>query len=167
MNTDKAKQAQQALISALNDIGADTKKLSLLMRQAAHESAGFKSRVSSVNNLTGIKWAPKSAIKGEFDSGIKSPEGNNYSAFTDFNAWAKRYVQILNKRTNSPLQAKTVTDFAARLKAHNYYTATLESYTKALLSWGPQIDKLAAPVTVSAVVVLLIILTFLTLTYNG
>ena len=167
MNTDKAKQAQQALVMALNNIGADPKKLPLLMRQAAHESAGFNSRVSSVNNLTGIKWSPKSAIKGEFDSGIRSPEGNNYSAFTDYNAWAKRYVQIINRGTKKPLEATTVQDFAARLKANGYFTSTLESYTNGLLSWGPQIDKLAAPITVSAVVVLLIILTFLTLTYNG
>jgi hypothetical protein len=163
MNTEKAKQAQQALLSALNDIGADPKKLPLLMRQTAHESGGFKSRVSSVNNLTGIKWAPKSAIKGEFDSGIKSPEGNNYSGFTDLNAWAKRYVQIINRGPKKPIEATTVTDFAERLKANKYYTDTLANYTKALLSWGPQIDKLAAPITVSAVVVLLIILIFLTL----
>lgn len=141
-------------------------RLRLAMLQVAVETGGFKSRVSKVNNMSGIKYSPKSAIAGEYDSGIKSPEGDNYSGYTDLNVWAKRYVQIVN-RGSKPFEAATINDFAERLKKNKYFTAPLEEYKKALASWVPQIGKLKQPVLLSVFVFLAVLFITYTIINNG
>jgi hypothetical protein len=151
---ERATKAQQAFAVILKEKGKPMSQLRLLMLQAAHETGGFKSRLSTVNNLSGIKYSPKSAILGESNSGILSPEGNYYSKFDSIDSWARRHYQIVNRGANKPIDAQTIQDFAARLKANKYYTDTLTNYTKGLLSWQRSIDRLPAPILISSSLVL-------------
>ncbi len=134
------------------------------MLQVAHETGGFNSHVADVNNESGIKWNPKGKIvKGEYDSGIKSPEGNNYSGFDSTTAWADRYTNIIGSYKSKPLEATSIEDFATRLKKSGYFTATLDEYTHGLNSWTATIKKyigkISFPATIAAggIVVLLIL----------
>ncbi len=145
---------QQALTNVLQQKG-QLSKLPFLLAQVAHETGGFKSHVSSVNNYSGIKFSAKSKIQGEYDSGIKSPEGNNYSGFDSINDWANRYYAIINKGA-MPLNATTIEDFANRLKKNGYFTDTIANYTKGLQSWAKSL-KMTLPQKAIATGTLLLI----------
>jgi len=154
----------QALEKVVKEKGLPVNKLGLLMLQVAHETGGFNSHVSDVLNMSGIKWNPKGKIvKGEYDSGIKSPEGNNYSGFDTVESWANRYTNIIGGYKTKPLDANNVADFALRLKKSGYFTAPLDDYTHGLNSWTATlkkyIGKIPFPVTIAAgsLVVLLIV----------
>lgn len=162
----RAQQIAQAFAVVLKENGIPLTQLNNVLLQVAHETGGFKSRMSTYNNMSGIKYRSKTAIKGESDSGVRSPEGDNYSKFDTVGDWAKRHFMIVNRGANKPVLATTPEDYAFRLKANKYYTDTLQNYTKGLLSWQPQINKLSKPIIVSAVLILLVLVTFLTITYN-
>jgi hypothetical protein len=148
---------QTAIANVLNRRGVNMDRLPLIMAQVAHETGNFRHRLGTqYNNVSGIKYSPKSAIKGESDSGVKSPEGNNYSKFDSLGTWAERYYNIVNRGPAFPLQATSVADFADRLKRNRYYTDTVANYTKGLQSWHNWAMKLPKPTLVSGVVVLLI-----------
>lgn len=164
---ERATKAQQAFAVILKEQGKPMSQLRLLMLQAAHETGGFKSRLSTANNLSGIKYRPKTAILGESNSGILSPEGDYYSKFDSIDSWARRHYQIVNRGTNKPIDAQTIQDFAARLKANKYFTDTLTNYTKGLMSWQRTIDKLPAPILISSSLVLLIAVVALYYFYVG
>lgn len=173
MNIDIAKQAATALARVLQAKG-EKSALGLLLLASAHETGGYNSHVSKVNNLTGIKYSAKSAIKGEYNSGIKSPEGNSYSGFDTVDAWANRYYNILSRGgENSPLKAKSVPDFAERLKGIGYYTDTVENYTNALNSWKGTISRyfkdIPFPIaaTTSGLIVIILILLTINFIKNG
>ena len=160
----KGLQIAAAIEKAVEDKGLSKDKIGLLLLQVAHETGGFNSNVSTFLNMSGIKWNPKGKIvPGEYDSKIKSPEGNNYSGFDSVDAWANRYTNILAQAKTKPLEATSIDDFAKRLKGAGYYTATLESYTKALKSWASSLKthlgSLPLPATIAAttVVALLIV----------
>jgi flagellum-specific peptidoglycan hydrolase FlgJ len=154
-----------ALQKVLTDNGHTTDKLGMLLLQVALETGGFKSHVAQVNNMSGIKWNPTgNTVKGEYDSKIKSAEGDNYAGFDSLDNWANKYYQIINRGTNKPLDAANIDDFAARLKENGYFTDTLSNYSKALKSWIPTIKKYIGSVSgktfvsIGAVVVLLVLI---------
>ena len=160
---DKGKEVAAALHAVLQAHGQPDSKLALMLLQVAHETGGFDSHVSQVNNMTGIKYNPKGRlVDGEYDSGIKSPEGNNYSGFNSLESWANRYYGIITRGKNNPLAANTVDEFADRLKANGYFTASLQSYKAALKKWIPTLKKnfssLSFPVAASGGLVLLILI---------
>ena len=154
-----------ALQKILTENGHTTDKLGMLMLQVALETGGFKSHVAQVNNMSGIKWNPKGkVVKGEYDSKIVSPEGDNYAGFDSLDSWADKYYQIINRGTNKPLDAENIDDFAARLKENGYFTATLASYSNAMKTWLPTIKKYIGSVSgktfisIGAVVLLLVLI---------
>ena len=130
MNNELAKQAEQALRKVFAEKGLPLSKLPWVMAQVAHETGGFKSRVSSTNNLSGIKYVPGNkfgAVKG-----LLSPEGDYYAAYPGgVYYWAKQYVYEITKRSN-PLAADTVEGFVSRLKQNGYFGAPENEYLKAL-----------------------------------
>jgi hypothetical protein len=158
-----------AFAKVLQANGKPLSSLRLIIPQVAHETGGFRHRLSQppINNMSGIKWRPKTALKGEKDSGIKSPEGDNYAAYDTLDVWAQRHYNIINRGVNKPLDALNVTDFAKRLKDNKYYTAPLDLYTNALVKWEKQLSKTLADVPqiakTGAVILLLIFITFLIL----
>lgn len=168
MMVNNATTVTAAFAKVLEGKGLPLSSLRLIIPQVAHETAGFKHRLSQppINNMSGIKYSPKTAIKGERDSGIKSPEGNNYSSFDTLDVWANRHFNIVSRGTNKPLDASNLTEFAKRLKANKYYTDTVENYTKGLISWDRQLSKVLVNVpqivkTTTAVILLLIFVTIL------
>ncbi len=169
MMQNNAATVTAAFAKVLETNGKPLSSLRLIIPQVAHETGGFKHRLSQppINNMSGIKWRPKTALKGERDSGIKSPEGDNYAAYDTLAVWAQRHYNIINRGTNKPLDALNVTDFAKRLKDNKYYTAPLSEYTNALLKWERQLSKTLSGVPqiakTTAVILLLIFVTFLIL----
>lgn len=145
-----------AIISGLDAIGKSD-KLPYVLAHAAHETGLKEGHVTHVNNYTGIKYNKQ---KLAYDSGIKSPEGNNYAGYDTAESWAKDYLRILSKYKSKPLEATSVTDFAQRLKAAGYYTDSLTNYTNGLLSWMKSL-KLIAPVATGGGALLIILVLLL------
>ena len=159
MNIDRATEAKNAIAKVLAE-NNKLDKLGLVLLQMAHETGGFTSHVSSANNnFTGIKFAKQEGAT----RGILSPEGDYYADFQSPYYWAKSYYHELTKKSN-PLGATSIEDFAARLKKNRYFTASLESYTKALKSWVNTIqNKLGTAVKFAAPILLLVIIFFTSL----
>jgi len=162
MNSKTAATAEKALRNELTAQSLPLSLLGFLLPQAALESAGFTSKVSSVNNFTGIKH---SANGFSYDSGIKPPEGGpNYAGYKTPELWAKDYLRII-KRMGAH-KASTSDEFLNILKAKGYFGASLESYKKAFNSWLPQLKKMFASVQFqsaagAAIVFVLLIFYFL------
>lgn len=138
MNNEKAQQAEKALRKAFAERNLPLSKLPWVMAQVAHETGGFTSRVSSTNNLSGIKYVPGNkfgAVKG-----ILSPEGDYYAAYPSYDNWARQYLYEITKKIN-PLAADTIEGFVSRLKQNGYFGATESSYLAALKSWKNTITK--------------------------
>ena len=149
MNKDLAKSAELALTKVFKEKGLPLSKLPWLMAQVAHETGGFKSRVSATNNLSGIKYVPGNNFGAT--KGILSPEGDHYAAYNGgVYYWAKQYVYEITKKSN-PLQADTVEGFVDRLKQNGYFgnykhgtekgNAEQAAYLKAVNSWKNQITQ--------------------------
>ena len=156
MNIQRAEQAKQAIAQILKE-NNKLDKLRLVLLQMAHESGGFTSHVQATNNnFTGIKFANQEGAT----KGVLSPEGDYYANFSTPYYWAKSYYHELTKKSN-PLGATSIKDFAARLKANGYFTASLESYTAALKSWINTINnKLGLKVTFTTTLLLAFIIFF-------
>lgn len=135
--------------------GLSGNKLQFAMAQVAHETGGFNSRVSTVdNNFSGIKYIGKPLVQKNASKGSKSPEKNSYYArFSNVNDWARDYIRILNN--SSALAAKNITDFSQRLKKGGYFTDSIENYTKGLIAWSKQMGM---PVSIQMVMPLLPVL---------
>lgn len=141
LNKQNAAAAHAALSAEISKQGISASFLPLAMLQLSHETAGFNSRVSRVNNLSGIKYVKQAYAK---DSGIVSPEGNNYAAYNSYNDWAKDYLRII-KRMGAD-KASSIAEFAAILKKKGYYTDTQKNYEKGLISWRNQVGKMFSDV---------------------
>ena len=162
MNKEIALQAKKALEIEMTAKGIPLKFLTFFLPQMALETAGFKSRVSTVNNFSGIKFNGHGYC---FNSGIKSPEGNNYAGYSSKSLWAKDYLRIAKK--DGLLLTKNYNEFLSQLQAKNYFTDTLENYKKAFYSWLPQMNKLFNDISFKeiaaggGVIMVLIFFTFL------
>ena len=137
MNVPVAQNVNDSLARELARRGVGIDKMPMLMAQAAGETGGFKSHVSQVRNYSGIKFYGQPEAT---DSGIKSPEGDNYAAYASDDLWAKDYLNIITRKADA-LNATSIEDFAARLKKAGYFTATLDSYIAMLKSWQPTFSK--------------------------
>lgn len=84
-----------------------------------HETGAFTSPLFiQHNNGSGIKYVrQKGAVKG----------ANGYAWFNSIQDWAAAYRHELTKGSN-PAGAKTVEDFARRLKANRYYEDSYDNY---------------------------------------
>lgn len=141
LNTTYANLAKVALLAEMKNKKQPVRLLPFYMQQLAHETAGFNSRVSKVNNLSGIKYNKNGFAK---DSGIESPEGNNYAAYDNLSLWAKDFLRIIERMGAD--KAQTIGEFSRILKSKGYYTDKEANYTKALNSWGPQMSKIIADI---------------------
>jgi hypothetical protein len=128
-NIENAKKVLKALI----DAGAKTSVLPFLMAQVAHETGDFDSNVfRDNNNASGIMFINKPTKQKNAKRGRAFPknEGNYfYAHFNTLKDWAVDYLRIIG---NLPLQATSLNDYAQRLKARKYYTASTSLYAKAL-----------------------------------
>ena len=165
MNKDLSAKAIGVLGVEIKKQGLPSSFLNLAMLQLAHETGGFNSRVSRLNNLSGIKFSKNGF---GYDSGVKPPpnEGNtSYAAYKSLNDWAKDYIRIVRK--SGAQNAKTIQEFAAKLKAARYYGDTVERYTKGLLSWTGQLKDIVGEIpinttnTTDTILILIIISSFL------
>lgn len=139
LNKADALRAKQALEIEMKAQGLPLPLLSYSMLQLAHETAGFQSRVSKVNNLSGIKYSKNGF---GYDSGIKPPanEGNtSYAGYKTYGDWAKDYLRII-KRMGAD-KATSLDNFSAILKKGGYYTDSQSNYIAALKSWLPQMKS--------------------------
>lgn len=149
MDSNRAKQVELALRKVFAEKGFALSKLPWVMAQVAHESGGFKSRVSGTNNMSGIKYVPGNKFGAV--RGLLSPEGDYYAAYPDgVYYWAKQYMYEITKKSN-PLAADTVHGFVDRLKQNGYFgnhkhgtdkgKAEQNAYLNAVLSWKKQISS--------------------------
>jgi len=160
-------EISKKVISSLISNGISEDKARLILAQMLVETAGFTHRLAiSANNFGGIKFAPKF----NKDSGIKSPEGDNYARYDSIEGFIKDYLRIISRGGDkAPIKADTVADFARRLKANKYYTAEEADYLRALKSWLPSIKKFIpspqaqAPL---ALILIIIVMGFIVLTNN-
>lgn len=160
MNTDNAKKVAQAISYAIQQYKLPATAIPLAILQAAHESGGFNSHLFiQANNASGIKANKHFG----FNSGIKSPEGDNYAGYDSLNDWAMDFIRILNK--DGVLTAKSIDEYANGLKAHGYFTAPLEEYKAALKKWVatfkyhfPNFEKLFSGSGITVIGLILIII---------
>jgi hypothetical protein len=83
------------------------------------------------NNLSGITFDPRyfpASMKG---SARPKKETGNYVRFDSLEQWAKVYVQYLTKKA-APIEATSIEDFVARLKANGYMRAPASIYLNTL-----------------------------------
>lgn len=152
MNRAIAEQAKQAVSEELKARNIPASNLCFLLPQMMVETAGFTSKLTNINNFTGIIYVGQSLAN---DSGIPLPAKEremygdyNYASFDSVRNWTKEYLNILQRKKVIP--AKDLSDFANKLKAGRYFTASLEDYKKALCSWLPQLKKTFSDIDFSA-----------------
>lgn len=163
----QTQQISKNIITTLVANGLSEEKARMLLAQMLVETSGFSSRVAiQANNFGGIKFAPKF----NKDSGIKSPEGDNYARYDSIDGFIKDYLRIVSRGgNNAPIKADTIAEYNRRLKAQRYYTAPETDYLKALKSWLPSIKKFIpspqaqAPL---ALILIIIVMGFIVLTSN-
>lgn len=105
--------------------------LPFIVAQVAHETADFKSKLLyDHNNATGITFANNKQRQKNATKGRPLPEDPryNYAKFDSIKDWAVDYIRLINRGQNKPLNALTVDEYIERLKANNFFTATVESY---------------------------------------
>ena len=156
MDPAQAAKAKAVIVKVVESEGLPTTFINLAMLQLAHETGGFKSKISRVNNLSGIKYSVNGYGR---NSGILPPKNEGptpYAAYDTLELWAKDYLRILKK--SNAHRATSIEDFASRLKSKGYFTDTLSNYTKALKSWQPQISRLPTISTGGTISILLIVI---------
>jgi len=117
----QANKIHQALISS----GISEPAASYATYQSWHETKGWPKSYALYwqhNNGSGVKYA------GQHNA-VKLPHG--YAGFTDFSDWIASFVHELKKKAN-PAGAKSLEDFAHRLKQNGYYGDSEENYLKGL-----------------------------------
>lgn len=160
-------EISKKVISSLISNGISQEKARLILAQMLVETAGFTHKVAvQALNYGGVKYSPKF----NKDSGIRSTEKDNYARYDSFEEFIKDYIRIISRGgANAPIKADTVQEFARRLKANGYYTATEPEYLKALKSWLPSIKKFIpspqaqAPI---ALILIIIVMGFIVLSSN-
>jgi hypothetical protein len=119
----------QFFANLMTRVGVPDRVLPFVIAQIAHESNNFTSNLLNThNNASGIVYNPKWQKNAQ--AGEQLPENNNYyyARFNTLNDWAKAYYHILKRKTNSPLDAINIEDYVLRLKAHNYFTDSVNNY---------------------------------------
>jgi len=121
------------ILTALIDAGAKPVVIPFLMSQIAHETGNFASRVfKSNNNASGIMFINKPLKQKNATRGLPYPKREGkyfYANFASLKDWAVDYLRIIGKL---PMQAISLPDYAAKLRARGYYTDTVQNYTKGL-----------------------------------
>ena len=166
MNNLLTTKAKNALQTELTAKGLPLRFLPFLLAQISHETGGFKSNLSLLNNLSGIIFVGQ---KGAIDSGISQPKKEtskfgkwNYAAYKTIEDWAADYISILAK--HKVFDAKNLEEFVNKLKEARYFTAPTEEYFTALKKWTNQLKKIfpdMETVTISGAVIIVIALLFL------
>lgn len=146
-NVDNAKKVLNALAMA----GANPTVIPFLMSQVAHETGNFDSNLFRThNNASGITFTTsgrqKNATRGNPLPLNEQPIVNGkrvtryyYARFNSLKDWAIDYLRIVG---NTVLNSKDIVEYARKLRERKYYTATLQSYTKALQSHLTRLEKL-------------------------
>ena len=138
----------------LTDFGYREPQLSMLMAQAAYETTGFNFKKALDNhNYGGIKF--QRTFKN-----LATPSGNfsappkedikiaTYASFKDTDDFVKKWARIahLNESLKdndigAPLKARTLPDYAHRLKLNHYYQDAETVYSGGMVAWNDVIQK--------------------------
>ncbi len=128
-NLSNAKLVLNALIAA----GAPSQVLPFLLAQVAHETGNFNSKVFTANNnASGIMFINKPLKQKNASKGLPYPKKEGkyfYANFATLKDWAVDYLRIIGKL---PMQAISLPDYAAKLRARGYYTDTVQNYSNGL-----------------------------------
>jgi hypothetical protein len=149
-----ADQLRQALINN----GYKEPQLSMLMAQAANETAGF-THVHAIenNNFGGLKYrqtykdvavpSDNYFAKAKEDNGKSIP----YAHFKSLDDFVKRWIPIahLNEmiqenNIGAPLDARNLSDYAKRLGLNHYYQISEAEYLKGIEYWDKVMREAAA-----------------------
>lgn len=162
----QTQQISNQVVTALMANGLTADKANMLLAQMLVETGGFTHRLAlQANNFGGVKFSPKF----NKDSGIKSPEGDNYARYDSVDGFIKDYLRIVSRGgNNAPIKADTIAEYARRLKAKKYYTANEADYLKALKSWLRSIKKFISPQAQAplALIVIIVLIGVIVLTNN-
>jgi uncharacterized FlgJ-related protein len=142
-------------------IGIPENKIAWLVAQVAHETGNFKSKLLyDHNNATGITFANNSKLQKNATKGRPLPEDGryNYAKFDTLKDWSVDYVRLINRGKNKAIEATTVEEYLRRLKANNFFTATIESYTAGVKNFLKKYGTIKPTTTTTALPVLAILL---------
>lgn len=112
-----------------------------IIAQVMHETGVLSSTQSLTKyyNYSGITWGnnARQIATGAYKAPIVQPENKkiSYAAYPAPINWAKDLVRILSFAPNYPIKATSITDYAKRLKANNYYTASETAYANSLTNF--------------------------------
>jgi hypothetical protein len=122
--------ANQVAQSLLNN-GAPADKLGWMIGQLSIESSNFTDpKATDYNNFGGIKFYNQDEIlPGVYDTGMISPEKDNYAGYDSIDDFSNDYLRILNTvGTARPLQQTTPENFVQALATNGYFTGDLSNY---------------------------------------
>ena len=148
---------EQTIVNTLAKLKVPEKAYPWIVAQAAHESAGFKSKLFKLNfNAFGMKL-PKRRPTTATGPGIQPPSSEGatpYAAYksledsvADLNIWLQ-YNKIPWTKINSE------SDYAGFLFKKGYFGDTFDNYLKGLRYWMSRI-KIPKPVIIGLPVLLL------------
>lgn len=129
------KQLSAVKAKAVKEYGAD--KAKWILAQILHETGAKQSPLAKLNNLSGITFNHQRLA---LDSGIALPENKlyTYAKYKSVGDWFLDYSRIVDKSLRN---AKSLYEYAEKLKAQGYYTAPLEDYRKALIYFNDNQKK--------------------------
>lgn len=125
----------QKVAGLLNDAGVPSSVIPWAVGQVFFETANLTNGGARFdNNYSGIKYTNRPGIT----RGRPATDGGYFAHFTSLQAWANDMYRVLNMkgRLGAPIDATTLPDYVARLKANNYFGRAPESvYLNGITSW--------------------------------
>ena len=126
---------EEIIFNTVKERGYSDTLANLLIAQAKHETANFKSNAFiKYNNAYGYKRYPGS--KWQTGSGNTSTEGNAYAAYNKLSDSVNEVLDWLKRRQNEGKfiisQLTTPEAYALALKNSNYFGASVNEYIQGL-----------------------------------
>lgn len=139
---------ETAIYKAAIDGGLNPVLASLMVAQAKHETANFRSSVFRTNkNAFGYKYVK--GAKWQVGSGKVSPEGNSYAQYESVYNSARDVAGWIKRRWKDFQNVKTPSEYASALKKNGYYGDTVTNYLKGLNAFFKSISPQAAGLSVA------------------
>lgn len=127
-------------------LGVKSDVIPFIVSQIAFETNWFSSNAFKIDhNPAGITWNINYKSRPGTAIGIARREGGNYVHFNNYTTGAKDMIRILSKSSTygKPIDAIDIIDFAQRLKANNYYTDSITTYSAGIKSINNRLDQWA------------------------
>jgi hypothetical protein len=128
-------------------MGVNPDVIPFIISQIAFETNYFSSRAFKIDfNIAGMTWNVNYKKRPGTSVGIsRGREKGNYVHFDNYTIAAKDLVRILSKKSvfGAPIDATDIIDFAQRLKANNYFTDSITTYSAGIRSINNRLDQWA------------------------